>query len=281
MKKRISTVMAAVLVAGALTACGSDTAATTTAAPSTEASTEAVTEAETTEAPTEAETETEAVEESGYRMGMAVVSSMTKSADAGEKDGSAQIDSVAAVIVLDEDGVIVDCVIDTIQSKMVFDAEGKLVTSVDTLFDSKKILKDAYGMKPASGIGKEWYEQIAVFEEYVIGKTVDEVTGIAVDETTAPTDEDRSKAHRNGPAYPSSTLIKRSGSRPHIQNYSSKIPPNHAMITETQKENEQNHVSNSYVDKTSFRQLQFTVHLLFLPRCLQQPAGKKLRHDEA
>ena len=185
--------MAAVMVAGALTACGgtSDTTPSTTVPP-TEATTEAVTEAETTEATTEAETEaeTEAVEESGYRMGMAVVSSMTKSKDAGEKDGSAQVDSVAAAIVLDEDGVIVDCVIDTIQTIMAFDAEGKLVTPLDTMFDSKKVLKDEYGMKPASGIGKEWYEQMAVFEEYVIGKTVDEVTGIAVDDSTVPTDED-------------------------------------------------------------------------------------------
>ncbi|WZU01696.1 hypothetical protein MGH68_00690 [Erysipelothrix sp. D19-032] len=31
--------------------------------------------------------------------------------------------------------------------------------------------KDEYGMKIASSIGKEWYEQVAAFNEYVIGKT--------------------------------------------------------------------------------------------------------------
>ena len=193
MKKRISVAMTAVMLAGVLTACGTSGTTPTTEAATTEATTEAVTTEEaTTEAPaeTEKETETEKAEESGYRMGMAVVSSMAKSKEAGEKDGSAQVDSVAAAIVLDEDGVIVDCVIDTVQTIMAFDAEGKLVTPLDTEFDSKKVLKDEYGMKPASSIGKEWYEQMAVFEEYVIGKTVDEVTGIVVDEKTVPTDED-------------------------------------------------------------------------------------------
>ena len=37
-------------------------------------------------------------------------------------------------------------------------------------------------MKKASGIGKEWSEQANAFAEYVIGKTVDEVKGIAVNE---------------------------------------------------------------------------------------------------
>ena len=36
-------------------------------------------------------------------------------------------------------------------------------------------------MKEASPIGKEWNEQIASFEQYVIGKTVEEVNGIKTD----------------------------------------------------------------------------------------------------
>ena len=45
-------------------------------------------------------------------------------------------------------------------------------------------------MKTASGIGKEWNEQAAAFCEYVTGKTVEEVTGIALTEKGAPADED-------------------------------------------------------------------------------------------
>ena len=55
---------------------------------------------------------------------------------------------------------------------------------------SKNELGDAYGMKKASSIGKEWYEQAAAFSAYVTGKTVSEVSGIAVDDHESPTDAD-------------------------------------------------------------------------------------------
>ena len=45
-------------------------------------------------------------------------------------------------------------------------------------------------MKGASGIGKEWYEQAAAMEDYIIGKTAQEVAGIAVDEDEKPVDAD-------------------------------------------------------------------------------------------
>ena len=35
-------------------------------------------------------------------------------------------------------------------------------------------------MRGNSGIGKEWNEQANAFAEYIVGKTVDEVKGIAV-----------------------------------------------------------------------------------------------------
>ncbi len=45
-------------------------------------------------------------------------------------------------------------------------------------------------MRAASGIGKEWYEQAANMEAYLIGKTAEGVTGIAVNEDQKPTDPD-------------------------------------------------------------------------------------------
>ena len=37
-------------------------------------------------------------------------------------------------------------------------------------------------MKPASAIGKEWYEQIAALEAYAVGKTPADVAGMKVTE---------------------------------------------------------------------------------------------------
>ena len=48
--------------------------------------------------------------------------------------------------------------------------EGKVV--------SKKALGDAYNMRPASPIGKEWFEQAAVIEAAAIGKTATEIEAL-------------------------------------------------------------------------------------------------------
>ena len=45
-------------------------------------------------------------------------------------------------------------------------------------------------MKKASKIGKEWNEQAAAFAAYCVGKTVDQVKGVAVNEKGVPTDAD-------------------------------------------------------------------------------------------
>ena len=55
---------------------------------------------------------------------------------------------------------------------------------------TKNELGENYGMKAWGGAVAEWNEQAASFAAYVTGKTVEEVSGIAVDESTHPTDAD-------------------------------------------------------------------------------------------
>lgn len=124
------------------------------------------------------------------KTGLAVLTSVAKSADAGEKDGLAQADSTIAAVTVDKDGKIVKCVIDAAQTKVNFSKEGKLLTDLKTEFKTKNELGEGYGMKKASGIGKEWSEQAAAFANYVVGKTVDEVKGIAVDDKGVTTDKE-------------------------------------------------------------------------------------------
>jgi hypothetical protein len=108
----------------------------------------------------------------------------------GATNGEAAGYSKMVGVLVDEDGVIVDCVIDAVQPKVEFDSAGKLVTALDTTFDSKNVLGDAYGMKKASAISKEWNEQAAFLADYVVGKTVEDLDGIALDAEGAPTDEE-------------------------------------------------------------------------------------------
>ena len=80
--------------------------------------------------------------------------------------------------------------IDAIQCKVNFDAAGQLVTEVGTEYLSKMELKDDYAMRSASGIAKEWFEQVEALEAYCIGKTPAEVAGIALDDAGKATDAD-------------------------------------------------------------------------------------------
>ncbi|CRZ35313.1 hypothetical protein DFR55_1414 [Herbinix hemicellulosilytica] len=127
----------------------------------------------------------------GVKTGLAVVTTATSSKDAtAESDGLAQVDSTAVAVLVDSKGVIQNCAIDVIQTRFNFNAAGEITTELDKTFVSKKELGDAYDMRKASPIGKEWYEQAEALEKYVIGKTLDQVKGIAIDDHGYVTDED-------------------------------------------------------------------------------------------
>ena len=118
----------------------------------------------------------------GLKTGLALMPSVSKSVDAGEDDGLAQADVSIAVVTVDGEGKVVSCAIDAAQIKINFDKEGKVLTALDTQFQSKQELGDAYGMKVASSIGKEWNEQADAFAAYCIGKNADEISAIAADD---------------------------------------------------------------------------------------------------
>lgn len=128
--------------------------------------------------------------EGGVSTGLAVVSSIEKSKDASERDGLAQTDSVIVAVTVDKDGKIVQTIIDTAQTQIGFSKDGKILPDLNTVFISKQELKEEYGMGKASTIDKEWYEQANALSEYIVGKTVEEVKGIAVDESGVPTETD-------------------------------------------------------------------------------------------
>lgn len=114
------------------------------------------------------------------KTGYAIMTAAGKSAPAGEKDGLAQADSVVVALTIDADGKIVSIAIDSAQTKINFSTEGKIVTPLDKVFVAKQEMGADYGMAKASSLGKEWNEQANAFADYVVGKTVEEVKGIAL-----------------------------------------------------------------------------------------------------
>ncbi len=118
-----------------------------------------------------------------------VVAATDASAD---KLGSIQFDTTFTGTATDKDGKILFVYNDVAQNKATVSIEGApVITSADPVnFSTKKELKEKYGMKDAGTIKKEWYEQQAELEKYMVGKTVAEVKAIPVDDTTVTTNAD-------------------------------------------------------------------------------------------
>lgn len=140
--------------------------------------------------PAETTEETPAVTESAVKTGLAVISSVDKSVDAGDEDGLAQVDSVAVAVMVDADGKILKAEIDSAQTKVNFSKEGKITTDKAAEIKSKQELGTEYGLAKASSIGKDWSEQANAFETFVEGKTVEEIKTFSLDEETHLTDAD-------------------------------------------------------------------------------------------
>lgn len=193
MKKILALALCMTLTASVLTGCGSTDTETSSESSVESTVVESTVEESTVEESSVEESSVEevATEAGAAKTGLAVVSSLEKSKDAAaDADGLAEVDSTVVAVLVGEDGTILACDIDFAQTKINFSAAGTLTTDAATTFKSKQDLGDEYGMKGSSGIGKEWYEQADAFAAYVVGKTVDEVKGIAVDESGVTTDAD-------------------------------------------------------------------------------------------
>lgn len=111
------------------------------------------------------------------KLGLGMVSNVSITA-AGEKDGKTQVDTTACAVTLDANGKIVGISWDTTQGKAAFGVDGTAKSEAASNIQTKRELGEAYGMRAASGIGKEWFEQIDALEKYSIGKAAADVVGM-------------------------------------------------------------------------------------------------------
>lgn len=184
MKKRLAVLLSMVLTVSVLAVGCGDTKADA----GNQGQTSVSTEAESSDAA--ASSDAAVATEGSLKTGLGIITSVSGSADAADADGVAEADVTIAAVTVDADGRIVECTIDIAQTVINFSAEGKITTDLATEYQTKQELGEGYGMKAASGIGKEWNEQADAFAAYCVGKTADEVAGIAVTETGVAADED-------------------------------------------------------------------------------------------
>lgn len=143
---------------------------------------------------TDAPAPTDAPAASGLKTGLAILPKISGSAAAtAEENGKADYDVTIVAVTVDENGVIHNCIIDSLGTSVAFDATGNAVDfDPEKAVLTKNELGFDYGMVAynASPIGKEWFEQAAALADYAVGKTVDQLKNGAIDESGYAADAD-------------------------------------------------------------------------------------------
>ena len=172
MKKRITMILILTLLLGLLAGCAGTTVVyyNQCTCP-TGGHTETPSTPNNTEAPV--------VGEGAVKTGLAIIAGIGKSMDAAEAD----YDVTIVAVNVDDEGVITDCIIDSVGAKVKFDAAGTITSDLTAQIQTKNELGDNYGMVAYGGAKYEWYKQAEALANFAVGKTVAELRSGAVDET--------------------------------------------------------------------------------------------------
>ena len=123
--------------------------------------------------------------EGALKTGLSVTTSISDSTSAtADAVGAAKYDITLAAVTVDDNGVIVSCVIDSIPATVNFDASGNLTSDIAGNVATKNELGESYGMAAWGGAIAEWDEQVAAVARYAEGKTVAELKNGDIDMTT-------------------------------------------------------------------------------------------------
>lgn len=123
-------------------------------------------------------TNSDMIDKASYRVGVGSYTTTEDSAPSVDgENGKGVVSTTYATVVFDENNIIKKVYIDEVESKIYFDGNGNIVNK-DSYSDirSKRELGNEYGMKAASGISKEWFEQINSLESWLAGKNISEIS---------------------------------------------------------------------------------------------------------
>ena len=131
---------------------------------------------------------TDTVDSTGYKVGVGsyTTTENSRSSSEGEK-GKGDVSTTYVTVIFDNNDIIKKVYIDEVESKIYFDSKGQLDEGKNnTNIRSKRELGDSYGMKAASPISKEWYQQINSLEDYLVGKNLRHINDYVVDKSYGP-----------------------------------------------------------------------------------------------
>ena len=126
----------------------------------------------------------------GDTVGVGIFGNLDNSMDAKSgREGTAVAYNSYGAVSFGADGKITSCYFDGSDAGVKFDETGKLTAGAainEDPFETKIEKGDAYNLMAVSAIGREYYQQALEYAAYATGKTVDEVTGIAVTDHGSP-----------------------------------------------------------------------------------------------
>ena len=130
-------------------------------------------------------TENTVTVEGAVKTGLSVSTSIADSTSAtAEAEGAAKYDVTLVAVLVNDEGMIVDCVIDSIPATINFDANGQITSDLSMAVPTKNELGDAYGMVAYGKAKAEWDAQVAAVAKYAIGKTVEQLKNGDIDMVT-------------------------------------------------------------------------------------------------
>ncbi len=126
----------------------------------------------------------EPVTQGALKTGLALVADISGSTAAEhEKNGEGKYDVTMVAVLVDEQGVIRDCIIDGIAAAVKFDTAGQITSDLAAAIQTKNELGDAYGMVQYGQARYEWNVQAEALAEFAVGKTAQQLRDGAIDET--------------------------------------------------------------------------------------------------
>ena len=119
------------------------------------------------------------------KTGLSVSAKLSDSTSAtADAAGAAKYDLTLAAVLVDENGVIVSCVIDSVPATVNFDTAGQITSDLAMAVPTKNEMGESYGMVAWGGAKAEWDAQVAAVAKYAVGKTVEELKNGDIDMTT-------------------------------------------------------------------------------------------------
>ena len=180
--KKIPLIVSLILIISLLTGCaGTPVVYYTNCTCPVDAHTETVVDVPTT---IPSYNEEPALSEGALKTGLAISTSLKKSANAtAEANGAADYDVTMVAVLVDDNGVIQSCIIDGIASSVKFDATGAITTDLSAGPQTKNELGENYGMVAYGKAIAEWDVQAKALADFAVGKTVEQLRSGAVSES--------------------------------------------------------------------------------------------------